>query len=72
MTGSKEGAIKWHHNSTKISCMKNPFSRSENNSRYEKMISLYQNAILGFIILMTYDFYDKMNSTNTINHLENL
>ena len=32
MTGSKEGAIKWHHNSTKISCMKNPFSRSENNS----------------------------------------
>ncbi len=22
--------------------------------------------------LMTYDFYDKMNSTNTIDHLENL
>jgi len=23
-------------------------------------------------LLMTYDFYDKMDSTNTIDHLENL
>ena len=41
-----------------------------NGSR--KKFSVYISMVWPDEKLMTYDFYDKMNSTNTINHLENL
>ena len=41
-----------------------------NGSR--KKFSAYISMVWHDEKLMTYDFYDKMNSTNTINHLENL
>ena len=37
-----------------------------------KKFSVYISMVWHDEKLMTYDFYDKMNSTNTINHLENL
>jgi hypothetical protein len=37
-----------------------------------KKFSVYISMVWPDEKLMTYDFYDKMNSTNTINHLENL
>jgi transposase len=41
-----------------------------NGSR--KKFSAYISMVWHDEKLMTYDFYDKMNSTNTINHLKNL
>jgi transposase len=41
-----------------------------NGSR--KKFSVYISMVWPDEKLMTYDFYDKMNSINTINHLENL
>ncbi|MGC1928321.1 MAG: transposase, partial [Candidatus Nitrosopolaris sp.] len=41
-----------------------------NGSR--KKFSAYISMVWADEKLMKYDFYDKMNSTNTINHLENL
>ena len=37
-----------------------------------KKFSVYISMVWRDEKLMTYDFYDKMNSTNTINHLEKL
>ena len=37
-----------------------------------KKFSVYISMVWPDEKLMTYDFYDKMNSTNTINHLEKL
>ena len=37
-----------------------------------KKFSVYISMVWHDEKLMTYDFYDKMNSTNTINHLEKL
>jgi hypothetical protein len=37
-----------------------------------KKFSVYISMVLPDEKLMTYDFYDKMNSTNTITHLEKL
>ena len=41
-----------------------------NGSR--KKFSAYISMVWHDQKLMAYDFYDKMNSTNTINHLEKL
>ncbi|MGB6593000.1 MAG: hypothetical protein WBE68_15995, partial [Candidatus Nitrosopolaris sp.] len=38
----------------------------------KKKFSVYISMVWPDVKLMTYDFYDEMNSTNTINHLENL
>jgi hypothetical protein len=44
----------------------------EHNNGSRRKFSAYISMIWPEEKLMTYDFYDEMNSINTIKHLENL